>query len=37
MIPHYILKKYKEWREKLAKEILENPDFWENHDKEGQS
>ena len=34
MIPPCILRQYKEWREKLAKEILENPDFWENSEKE---
>lgn len=36
-IPAHILRQYKEWREKLAKELLENPAFWENHDKEDKA
>ena len=33
-IPEHILKQYQEWRERVAREFLENPAFWEKSDKE---
>lgn len=33
-VPAHIMKQYGEWRERVAREFLENPAFWENSEKE---